>query len=129
MRQVNFLPIVIMALNLGTEEEEKRVFAQHGFNAVKPLEGVYKGSKERSWLIPATEGLHVAALKRIAKRYKQESVLFVAQDRQATLLILNENIVDKEVKLGYLHAVSEEYAKSKDCYTFDPSSRQYWRAE
>ena len=60
----------------------------------------------------------------------QESILELGRarwdnTRSAALLFTNGSFLD----LGLFHSVSEEYAKSQDNYTYDPSTDTYFVAE
>lgn len=126
MRELSFRPIAILALNAGSEEHERAILAANGFNANKPLVGVYKGQEERSWLVALSDTEDARAkLVELAAAYDQESVLFSGMDRYSVLHYVEDG---REEQLGVLRAVPAGVAKGKDCYTFDPVSGEYFIA-
>jgi hypothetical protein len=60
-----------------------------------------------------------------AKEYNQESILYLDNQRLATLIYSMNNMVS----LGLFKGVSEAHAKSKDAYTFNPITNTYYIAE
>lgn len=123
MRQFTFLPIAILALNTGSEAEEKAILKAHGFSANKPLEGHYKGEQEQAWLVCLSGQEDRRKLVELAREYKQESVLFSGIDRTSVLYFVGDG---HEEIVGVLTEVHESIAKEKDAYTFDPQSGKYF---
>jgi len=79
-------------------------------------EGVYKGTSEKSWVVPLTDRRLVVAVTMVALRYRQESVLAVDSEGNAALVYLSYE-QDKEptvVPIGKLVEVSEEEALGLD---------------
>lgn len=123
MRQNTFLPIAFIALNAGTDEQELTILKEHGFQANKPMKGVYKGKEENSWLICITGQEQRRKLVDLAREYKQESILFSGIDRTCTLHYIEDG---REEILGVLTETPEHHAKQQQSYTFDPQSGKYW---
>lgn len=125
MRQFTFQPIAILALNAGHEEHERSILKVNGFNAIKPLLGVYKGQEERAWLVCISTPEEKEAVVNLAGKYDQDSVLFSGIDRTCTLRYLDER---EDNILGVLKEVPEVFAKTQDSYTYDAKSDQYFVA-
>ena len=125
MRQNNFLPIAIFALNGKDEAQERFLIERAGFTANKSMIGVYQGKEERAWLVPITSSEQKARLLELAAEYKQESVLFSGIDRTCQLHFVESGRVEH---IGVLSTVSEQYAKGKESYSFDPESGNYYVA-
>lgn len=128
-------PVVILALNLESEEVERAAFERAGLSArvLKQVEGAYKGQVERSYVVDVGQHgqyhgeLHKEALNAalmLAETYAQESVLFLSYRRDAQLIFCNSRDV---VDLGRWHAVHERKAIAQDAWTRDGS--QYYIVE
>lgn len=87
---------------------------------IKEIHGVYKGKQERSIMIQlppfmSNEYLElVDYIKTRAKKYNQENILYVHNDRMAELIELN---TQNRIKVGHFVEVTETEAKAKDCYS------------
>jgi hypothetical protein len=90
----------------------------------KKVQGSYKGKREDSYLVVVNEkdGLSGLVFQALAKKYKQESILFRDSWGSAYLA---EHETGKITPLGKFVQCSEEEAKGKD-HTFDPESKQYY---
>ena len=129
MRDNTLTSIVILALNLSSEVEDKKAISEH-FNIehTSPvLQGCYKGQTENSYIIEINEleNRSLTDILAFSKIYNQESILFLDNQRNATL-IFN---MDEMIKLGTFKGVSELHAKSKDAYTYSPHHDVYFIAE
>ena len=126
MRNNNLTPIVILALNLDSEEMEQQAISRFiGKEYTRPsLVGCYKGEDERSYIIDAVEN-NLDEILDFAKQYNQESILHLDNQRLATLIFDRDN----SVSLGRFKSVSESNATSRDAYTYNPVSNTYYIAE
>lgn len=86
----------------------------------KEVEGVYKGIKERSFVVNDT-GPHVEPLiRQMARKYLQESYLKSLSNTRATMICYLEGPqVGLTEYIGYLEQVPKSYALTKDAYTRD----------
>ena len=94
-----------------------------------PVRGVYKGRRERSFLIPAIqEGKDPMCIhdtvKRVAKLYEQETYLYVDANGFSTLHDPDGQLV---ATLGRWRQIDANEAQSADAYTETPDGR-YWSA-
>ena len=126
MRNNNLTPIVILALNLDSEEIEQQAISRFtGKDYTRPsLVGCYKGQDERSYIIDAVDN-SLDDILTFAKQYNQESILYLDNQRLATLIFDKDN----SVSLGKFKGVSESNATSRDAYTYNPSTNTYYIAE
>lgn len=89
----------------------------------KRVNGVWDGKAEVSYivLIPHPGDEHTAL--RLARRYGQESALYVDANRHAVLFALNREDggvdIKEQVGLGQWQLVSKAYALAQDGYTRD----------
>lgn len=120
MRQNQFTPIVILALNNETKEKDTQALVNAGLELIVPLMGSYKGIEERSYMVPMSE--HGTAL-RVAREHNQESILTRYSDGSVYLYYLDTS---EQVYLGTFHAVSEAEAKAQDAWTYRPDLNQFY---
>lgn len=123
MRDIVKTPIVIFALNAGSEEHEAGILKANGFNARKPLDGVHKGQHELAWLVCIHNTRDRQAIITLAKQYNQESILFSGVDRVCTLYYIADKRADQ---VGVLTDVPESFAKKQESYTYDKQANKYW---
>ena len=98
----------------------------------KVLVGQYKGIESTAYIVNLKDGAATGDLT-----YHQESVLVlepVSENglRKATLQYnpnSNSGIPEQIEYIGYFKPVDEAYAKTKDSYTYDPTTNQYYVAE
>jgi hypothetical protein len=111
-------PVVILALNFGSERDEKALLAVAGLGerVIKTVEGAYKGQIERSFVLDVGHSgpnfgelnLNIFdAVLRFAEAYKQESVLFLSYSRDAQLIYCHSRDV---VNLGQWKSVPKAEA-------------------
>lgn len=124
-------PFVVISADRATYSAElnaqRRDMFEHQLAAreldFKRVQGVWKGIPEVSYivLIPEPGDEHNAL--RLARRYGQESALYVDANRHATLLALNAEDggpdIKEQVGLGQWSPVSKAYALHLDAYTLD----------
>lgn len=94
---------------------------QKGYN-FKPLVGVYKGTKEKSFAVEV-DTRQLVDLLMVAKGFTQESVLIVDEKNKATLNFIGDK---KKVKLGTFKIATKEVAEKHENYSFDPSTGRYF---
>lgn len=87
----------------------------------KEVQGVYKGNAETAYLVLIHDTGEEHAALRLARRYGQESALYVDANRAATLMILRPEVggpdVDDTENLGMWAEVPEAVAKAQGAYT------------
>lgn len=83
------------------------------FNFVE-AQGVYKGTKEKSFMVEVQDRYDMLWIKRLAEHFKQESILYVNEKNQATLLYLESKKIEK---LGIFHKVPKSVADNLEAYT------------
>lgn len=96
----------------------------HGFK-VEPVDGVYKGGSERSWIaIHPHEGNDhnhtLNTLKSLGKKYGQESILHKAHNSDDAQLHFTNGSKDPSINLGKLHmgGTGDNFSRLKDGRTF-----------
>jgi hypothetical protein len=126
MRDNTLTSLVILALNLDSIEAEHNAISKFlGYEYERPaLDGCYKGEVERSYILEVN-GKDLTDILAFSKEYNQESILYLDNQRLATLIYSMDNMVS----LGLFKGVSEAHAKSKDAYTFNPLTLTYYIAE
>ena len=119
MRQVNFEPIMIFSVfknggNFLDETDHESIVGLLRERGVKfqQCNGVYKGVKEKSFLVSAK---HRDLILEIAKQYKQESVMYSGPDRFSFLEFLKPG--GGTLPIGTLKQVSKVEAVNYDAYT------------
>lgn len=86
------------------------------------VDGSYKGKQEKAILVEYAAEEDFQLLIRLAKFYRQESVLAISKDREATLLFMDTHNFEK---LGKLEAVPELVAKQQDAWTRTKNGQYY----
>ena len=87
---------------------------------IKEIEGVYRGTSEKSILVILNKKwlfTDLGYLKNYASIFDQESILFVDGDRNATLIFMKKPWLEE--KLGKFIAVPKGVATQMSNYTFD----------
>jgi hypothetical protein len=95
--------------------------AMKGYN-FKPLTGVYKGTKERSFAVEVNSK-ELIDLLAVAKSFNQESILIVDEKNVANLVFIETK---KKMKIGKFKLTSRELAEKQENYSFDPSTGRYY---
>jgi len=126
MRQLNFPPCVIIAVNQGTYKDDYKFIRSYGIDHFKALIGSYKGETENSYLIitKSLEDYRRALL--CARAAYQESILFLRPDRSAFLEYIDSG---SRTELGQWVEVSRDRADALDAWTLDPATGRYYVAE
>jgi hypothetical protein len=91
-----------------------------------PVEGVYQGCAERSFLVflPAVNQDYVLSmLIGLARRWGQESVLYVDSNRESCLLYSDGR---PALELGRWQTVDAIDAKVEESYTYSPDQDAYY---
>lgn len=81
--------------------------------SLNPVEvmGQYKGQREMSIVVDA---LHFNSIKKIARKFKQESILLIDADSNGTLLYLNDNRLQV---VGSLRKISKQESLNSDSWS------------
>lgn len=82
----------------------------------KLVDGVYKGSKEQSYVVFCDEDTTLDTPLTLGKKYGQESILIVDSDRNSTLVFCNT--LEGQCS-GTFKAVSKYEAEASESYTYD----------
>jgi hypothetical protein len=123
MRQIH-KEAIILEINGPTIEYDIERLSLWGLKPTVQLLGSYKGKKNPSYLIEIESKQELRRVLDCAKEANQESVLFLDQDRNATLMFIDMFVGD--IELGRLVAVSEEEAKKEENWTFNPVTGVYY---
>lgn len=76
--------------------------------------GVYKGTKEKSFMVEVENHYDFMWTCGVARSYNQESILMVDKRNQASLFYLESKKVEK---LGTFHKIPKSVADTLDAYT------------
>lgn len=95
--------------------------------AGKRVVGSYKGEKEQSYMLPASD-FYVRGLPEVCARHEQESVLYLDGQRGAWLRFAPEYGESGQKYLGQWREVPEAVAASRDAWTYDPQSGRFYVA-
>lgn len=88
--------------------------------SIKEVEGVYQGTVEKSILVILNKrwlAVELATFKNYAAIFDQESILFVDEERNASLIFTKQPWLSE--KLGKFIAVTKGIATQMSNYTFD----------
>jgi hypothetical protein len=88
--------------------------------SIKEVEGVYQGTVEKSILVILNKrwlAVELATFKNYAAIFNQESILFVDEERNASLIFTKQPWLSE--KLGKFIAVTKGIATQMSNYTFD----------
>lgn len=100
-------------------DESRRTWFEHKlvqlYFSFRRVTGSYKGKPEVSYLVLIESETQRAALLRLAKAFKQESVLFVDANGYAALFDADGTHL---AEVGKWQVVTEEVAAANDAYTF-----------
>jgi hypothetical protein len=120
-----FLSAELSTLDSAENVRRSTILAGHlamkGYN-FRPLTGVYKGTKERSFAVEVN-GKELIDLLAVAKSFTQESVLIVDEKNVASLLFIETKV---KSKIGKFKIASKEIAEKNDNYSFDASTGRYF---
>jgi len=100
------------------QDNTEKIFYEVSDLGGKPVDGCYKGKLEDSFILGAK---HENFIMETAKEYNQESVLFVNELGQASLIFLKDN---KTTKLGQFKEV--DTIEGLDNYTYDSTTNKYY---
>jgi hypothetical protein len=95
------------------QSDVERVLSYYGF---KKVLGSYKGQTESSYVVNASEDSALDLVLGLAKKFNQESVLIVDEERKATFKYVGSG---ETVKLGQFVSVSAIEAQSLENWTLD----------
>ena len=116
------LPCVILALNHKTAKEDIQYLEKEQLRDFTMVKGVYKGQKENAYIIPIYQ-TNINKLYDIARKHRQESILYIDNTNNAELLYCDES---KKIKLGNFVEVPKAEAEKQDCYTHMPLTDKYY---
>ena len=88
--------------------------------SIKEVEGVYQGTVEKSIIVILNKrwlAVELATFKNYAAIFNQESILFVDEERDASLIFTKQPWLTQ--KLGKFIAVTKGIATQMSNYTFD----------
>lgn len=121
MKQIN-RPMIIFALN---SPNDHAVLEAAGITGTmfKELKGSYKGQTEASYIVDASLLDNVLGL---AKAHRQESILILDQDRNASLYYVKSGL---NTPIGRLVPASEAVALSKEAWSYRPDLNTYYIVE
>jgi len=89
----------------------------------KPVRGHYLGADEDSFLCVPRNDDDERLLLSFARIYCQESVLYLDEDRNATLFF---TVGNDRINLGKFRETSRLNAAESEGWTFDPSTNTYY---
>ncbi len=122
---------VIIALNQPSIKDDREIIEKNGFHILRELEGMYKGAKENSYLIPCYNLMQYLTLLDIAKAHNQESVLYLSRisvryNMRASIIMVNEP--QKQPVTGTFRAIGM-HTPNKDSWTLDKELHEYYIIE
>ena len=119
MKNHNYTPVVIFALNLIEPSQERLLLEAKDIKYI-PCLGSYRGQQENSYVINYKYFDKIAPL---LYSCNQESVMILDNQRNASLVYLK----DKKVEyLGRWFEVSEKMAKAEDAWTQDLNTNRFY---
>lgn len=121
MRQL--LPaFAVFSLNCELPEEEEFYLNEYGIKA-KELTGSYKGKVQTSYLVVIDNNKTFKTIVELAKKHNQESVLYINQEREASLIP-----IDCEKPQEYIGRWKKHYGPidNLDAWTYDPAEENYY---
>lgn len=96
----------------------------------KRMLGMWEGVQEVSYLVLIPHPYDEHSALRLARRYGQESALYVDANRHATVMALNAEDGGPDVKesigLGVWQETTPDLAVQQPAYTKDPENEQYY---
>lgn len=129
----NYKNIVIMSAHLASRSDADNVKRHRGL--IVGLEsiqipftevmGVYKGISEKSVMIVISGTTQLKQVRHMAHMFEQESILERDNENQARLVFMNG---DTTLNLGEMRQITKEVAALTDCYTYVPSTNEYYKA-
>ncbi|QOC54390.1 hypothetical protein Atoyac15_26 [Aeromonas phage Atoyac15] len=95
--------------------------SRFGTNGIDEVQGCYKGTLERSFVVQCSDHSDVGSVYNIAQKYSQESVLLVDSRNRAYLLYVESRRLDN---LGVLYSSTD--VPSTDAWTFNKAAGVYY---
>ena len=108
--------------NAKSTQSAMRIMMDNDIN-FKRLVGSYNDAMEVSFLVGEK---HLGVIVKLSRAFLQDSILLLDSSRNAKLLFMDTL---EEEELGAFKQVSALYAKSKDSWTYDNRTNQYWITE
>lgn len=99
--------------NMGNTLEMKEALTRRSMEFIE-VNGVYKGTKEKSFAVKMNSSGDIHWIKAVARFFKQESVLAVDANKRAVLVFMGDN---SGIELGTFHKVPKSVADSLEAYT------------
>jgi hypothetical protein len=90
----------------------------------KKVIGSYKGIKENSFVVLDTDKTR-QVVKDLCEVYNQQSFMGIDSNRQAYLVYMSSGRTEE---LGRFKAVSESEALKSEAWTYDPTTKTYYKA-
>lgn len=135
MELVNIMyTVFISACNKACDASENKTATNSLEHALKgasrlgfiPAQGVYKGSKEESFVGHVTSMQHVAELLELSKLYEQESIL-VVDSNDSAFLFYTDGAIEYLGTMYSQKLMGNELDLGRDSYTIVPSiNRVYY---
>ena len=116
---------IILALNSGSLILDINQIRSLGL-PFKCLVGSYKGTLEDSFLVTYDTYEQYEKVLKLARKFSQESVLMLNEDRDATLYYLESGDL---INLGPFVSVLRKIAYSMDAWTLDLKTGNYYITE
>lgn len=128
MRVNNLIPVMIFAVNVLPDDEELLLVKEVVSDSVRALTGVYNGNKEQSYIVQSDDIIDLSQFYKLLHFTKQESILFLDNQRQAQLRFATDDFQQGEhtVYLGQFQQVSAEDAISRESFTLDHTNNKYY---
>ena len=101
----------------------KHLLDMHNLN-YKEVVGSYQGTLEKSFMVDL-DTKNLDFFKSMGRLFNQDSILFVNDLNQATLIFMDGR---ESINLGKMKQVTEFEAKSNEAYTFIPELNIYLMA-
>lgn len=104
-----------------SDDLRRRLHSQFGKAAVDEVQGCYKGTLERSFVVQCCDHADVGVLHKLAREYSQESILLVDSRRSSFLLYVDSL---KMERIGHLYTQYEQ--PTTDAWTYNADSGTYF---
>lgn len=118
------IPCIIFAVNQKSLEEDSALINQKIEKEPLTLIGSWEGKVEWSFLVTVD---YLAEVQQLARETKQESILYLDNERQAYLLEKEDDYqLNKAVHIGRFIEASKEVALKEKGYTYNTTTNKYY---
>ena len=118
------IPCIIFAVNQKSLEEDLALINQKIEKEPLTLIGSWEGKVEWSFLVTVD---YLAEVQQLARETKQESILYLDNERQAYLLEKEDDYqLNKAVHIGRFIEASKEVALKEKGYTYNTTTNKYY---